>query len=191
MAPPDTNRSVVMRVMALAVRSTGDPRAMRTLVERAIADVDASVPPFRVKPMEDVLRESTARLWFMVTILTTTGTIALLLAAIGLYGVLSYLVNARAKEMSIRMAMGALPSTVAAFVTRQGVVMAGTGVVIGAAAFLILSRYIESIEAGLSRPALATMVAAPVALLCITVLASWVPARRAARADPARALSAD
>lgn len=190
-APADTNRSVVMRVIALAVRSSGDPRAMRTLVERAIADVDPSVPPFRVKPMSDVLRESTARLWFMVTILTTTGTIALLLAAIGLYGVLSYLVNARAKEMSIRMAMGALPSTVAAFVTRQGVVMAGSGVVIGATAFLILSRYIESIESGLSRPAIATIVAAPVALLCITVLASWVPARRAARADPARALSAD
>lgn len=189
--PPDSNRSVVMRVMALAVRSSGDPRAMRTLVEHAIADVDPSVPPFRVKPMADVLRESTARLWFMVTILTTTGTIALLLAAIGLYGVLSYLVNARAKEMSIRMAMGALPSTVAAFVTRQGVVMAGIGVVIGATAFLILSRYMESVESGLSRPALATIVAAPVALLCITVLASWAPARRAARADPARALSAD
>jgi len=178
-------------VMALAVRSSGDPRAMRTLVERAIADVDASVPPFRVKPMADVLRESTARLWFMVTILTTTGTIALLLAAIGLYGVLSYLVSARAKEMSIRMAMGALPSTVAAFVTRQGVAMAGTGVVIGAVTFLLLSRYIESVQSGLSRPAIATVVAAPVALLCITVLASWVPARRAARADPARALSAD
>ena len=188
---PDTNRSVVMRVMALAVRSSGDPRAMRTLVERAIADVDASVPPFRVKPMADVLRESTARLWFMVTILTTTGTIALLLAAIGLYGVLSYLVSSRAKEMSIRMAMGALPSTVAAFVTRQGVAMAGTGVVIGGVAFLLLSRYIESVQSGLSRPAIATVVAAPIALLCITVVASWVPARRAARADPARALSAD
>lgn len=188
---PDSNRSAVMRVMALAVRSSGDPRAMRSLVERALADVDASVPPFRVKPMADVLRESTARLWFMVTILTTTGTIALLLAAIGLYGVLSYLVNSRAKEMSIRMAMGALPATVAAFVTRQGVVMAGTGVVIGAAAFLLLARYIESVQSGLVRPAIATVVAAPIALLCITVLASWVPARRAARADPARALSAE
>ena len=188
---PDTNRSVVMRVLALAVKSSGDPRAMRTLVERAITDVDGSVPPFRVKPMTDVLRESTARLWFMVTILATTGTIALLLAAIGLYGVLSYLVNARAKEMSIRMAMGALPSTVAAFVTRQGMAMAGIGVVIGAAAFLVLARYIESVQSGLTGPAVATIVAAPIALICITTCASWVPARRAAHADPARALSAD
>lgn len=190
-APADSNRSVVTRVMALSVRSTGDPRAVRPLVEQAIAQVDPSVPPFRIKPMSEVLRDSTARLWFLVTILTTTGAIALLLAAIGLYGVLSYIVNARAKEMSIRIAMGALPSMVAAFVTRQGAALAGSGVAIGAGAFLILARYMRSIESGLSGPALATIVAAPLALLCITVLASWIPARRAARADPARALSAD
>ncbi|HEY7896460.1 MAG TPA: ADOP family duplicated permease [Gemmatimonadaceae bacterium] len=187
----DSNRSVVSRVLALTVRSNGDPRIVRPFVERAIADVDASVPPFRVKPMADVLRDSTARLWFMVTILTTTATIALLLAAIGLYGVLSYIVNSRAKEMSIRIAMGALPAKVAMFVTRQGAVLAGTGVVIGAVAFLILARYLESLVSGLSGPALATIVTAPIALVCITVVASWVPARRAARADPARALSAE
>lgn len=187
----DSNRSVVSRVLALTVRSRGDPRAIRPFVERALADVDAAVPPFRVKPMGEVLRDSTARLWFMVTILTTTATIALLLAAIGLYGVLSYIVNSRTKEMSIRIAMGAIPARVAMFVTRQGAALAGTGVVIGAVAFLLLSRYIESLVSGLSGPAVATIITAPIALVCITVLASWVPARRAARADPARALAAD
>ncbi|MGH7648507.1 MAG: FtsX-like permease family protein, partial [Gemmatimonadaceae bacterium] len=189
--PADSNRSVVSRVMALTVRSTGDPRAIRPFVERAIADVDRSVPPFRVKPMSDVLRDSTARLWFMVVILATTATIALLLAAIGLYGVLSFMVNARSKEMSIRMAMGALPSTVVRLVTRQGAVLTGIGVVAGAVVFLVLVRYLESAVSGLSGPAMATIVTAPVALLCVTVLASWVPARRAARADPVRALSSD
>jgi len=80
---------------------------------------------------------------------------------------------------------------VAAFVTRQGMAMAGIGVVIGAAAFLVLARYIESVQSGLTGPAVATIVAAPIALICITTCASWVPARRAAHADPARALSAD
>ena len=77
------------------------------------------------------------------------------------------------------------------FVTRQGAMLAGTGVVIGAVAFLLLARYIESLVSGLSGPALTTIVTAPLALVCITMLASWIPARRAARADPARALAAD
>jgi predicted permease len=190
-AASDPDRSAMPRVIALSVRSAGDPRAIRGPVERAIAEVDRSVPPFNAKLMTDVLRDSTVRLWFMLMLLTVTAIIALLLAALGLYGVLSFIVNARAREMSIRIAMGALPSTVAAFVTRQGAVLGGIGIVIGAAAFLVLSRYAQWVVAGLSRPGFYTVAAAPVVLLAVTVVASWVPARRASRADPARALSTD
>jgi ABC-type antimicrobial peptide transport system permease subunit len=141
--------------------------------------------------MTDVLHDSTARLWFMLALLTGTAVIALLLAATGLYGVLSFIVSARAREMSIRIAMGALPSTVAGLVTRQGAVLAGTGIVIGASAFFVVSRYAQWVVAGLSRPGFYTAATAPVVLLAVTVVASWVPARRASRADPARALSTD
>jgi putative ABC transport system permease protein len=190
-AASDPDRSAVARVIALSVRSAGDPRAIRGPVERAIAEVDRSVPPFNAKLMTDVLHDSTARLWFMLALLTGTAVIALLLAATGLYGVLSFIVSARAREMSIRIAMGALPSTVAGLVTRQGAVLAGTGIVIGASAFFVVSRYAQWVVAGLSRPAFYTAATAPVVLLAVTVVASWVPARRASRADPARALSTD
>jgi hypothetical protein len=190
-AASDPDRSAVARVIALSVRSAGDPRAIRGPVERAIAEVDRSVPPFNAKLMTDVLHDSTARLWFMLALLTGTAVIALLLAATGLYGVLSFIVSARAREMSIRIAMGALPSTVAGLVTRQGAVLAGTGIVIGASAFFVVSRYAQWVVAGLSRPGFYTAATAPVVLLAVTVVASWVPARRASRADPARALSTD
>lgn len=188
---PDSDRSAVTRTMALSVRSTGDPRAIRAAVERAISDVDRSVPPFNAKLMTDVLRDSTLRLRFMLVLLTGTAVIALVLAAMGLYGVLSFMVNTRAREMSIRIAMGALPGTVAALVARQGAGLAAIGIALGAGAFLVLSRYAESAVSGLAAPSLYTMATAPIVLFTVAVLAAGLPAHRASRADPARALSAD
>jgi predicted permease len=188
---PDTLNSAVTRTIGLVVRASGDPRALAQPVQRVIAELDRGLPTFGVGPMSDIAEKSTARLSFVMTIVGVTAAVALLLAAIGLYGVLAYIVSLRSREISVRLAMGALPGAVARLVTTQGAVLAGTGVVLGIAIFLATSRFLRAWVVGVGRPDPLTMLAVSAALLLIALSASWIPARRAARIDPARALSSD
>jgi ABC-type antimicrobial peptide transport system permease subunit len=126
-----------------------------------------------------------------MTIIGVTASVALLLAAIGLYGVLAYIVSLRSREISVRLAMGAMPGSVARLVTRQGAVLAGAGVVAGVAVFLASSRLLRAALAGVGRPDAVTVIAVTSVLMAIALAASWIPARRAARVDPARALSGE
>ncbi|MGH7622807.1 MAG: FtsX-like permease family protein, partial [Gemmatimonadaceae bacterium] len=190
-AVADTNRSFVARTFALVVRANGDPRALIAPVERAVADIDKSLPPFGVTAMSDLVEQSTARLSFVMTIIGVTACVAVALAAIGLYGVLAYLVSLRSREISVRLAMGAMPAGVARLVTRQGATLAGGGVAIGVVIFLATSRYLRSTIVGVGRPEPMTIVTVGVLLMLVAMLASWIPARRAARLDPARALSGE
>jgi putative ABC transport system permease protein len=189
--PDDSLNSFVGRTNAIVVRTTGDPHSLIQPVQRAIAEVDHSLPPFGIAVMSDNIEQSMTRLDFVMTLIGVTATIALLLAAIGLYGVLAYMVSLRARELSVRLAIGAMPSRVALLVTGQGAALATAGVVTGIVVFLATSRFLRSLLVGVSRPDVVTVLAVSVVLMTIAITASWIPARRASHIDPARALSGE
>lgn len=189
--PDDSLNSFVARTNAIVVRAVGDPHSLVQPVQRAIADVDRALPPFGIAVMSENVEQSMTRLNFVMTIIGVTATIALVLAAIGLYGVLAYMVSLRARELSVRLAIGAMPSRVAWLVTGQGAALAVAGVIAGIATFLGTSRFLRSMVNGVSSPDVVTVAAVTAVLLSIAIAASWIPARRASRIDPARALSGD
>ena len=177
--------------MALVARTSGDPAALTTPVQRVIRELDPTLPTFDVRPMRTVLRASTARLSFITVILGGAAVVTLLLGAIGLYGVMAYLVALRVKELSVRIALGAQPSSVAAMMTRQGLVLTAIGVAGGLAAFAMVARFLRSFLFGVAPNDPLALAGSSLTLVTIAALASWIPARRASRLDPAEALRAE
>lgn len=117
--------------------------------------------------------------------------VTLLLGAIGLYGVLTYLVTLRTRELGVRIALGAEPRAVARMITRQGLVLTAAGIGGGLVLFALLARFLKSFLFGVDAADPVTLGAAALALIGISALASWIPARRASRVDPAGALRAE
>ncbi len=187
----DSLYSYVYRTMALVVRTGGEPSAVTTEVQRAVRELDPTLPTFDVRPMSAVLGESTARLSFTLIILGGAAAVTLLLGGIGLYGVLAYLVTLRTRELGVRIALGALPGTVARMITRQGLVLSLVGIGCGLAIFALAARFLRSFLYGVSAADPLTLAAAVLTLLVVATLASWIPARRAARVDPATTLKAE
>jgi putative ABC transport system permease protein len=132
-----------------------------------------------------------ARLSFVMIILGAAAVVTLLLGAIGLYGVMAYLVTLRTKELGVRIALGAAPGRVAAMMTRQGVVLTVIGIAGGLAIFVSLARFLRSFLFEIAPTDPLTLVGATALLAVIATLASWIPARRAARVDPAVSLRAE
>jgi ABC-type antimicrobial peptide transport system permease subunit len=160
-------------------------------VQQVVRALDPTLPTFDVRPMEAVLRASTAQLTFTIAILGAAAVVTLLLGAIGLYGVLTYLVTLRTRELGVRIALGAEPSAVARMITRQGLVLTGVGIGGGLVLFALVARFLKSFLFGVDAADPVTLGAAALALIGISALASWIPARRAARVDPAGALRAE
>jgi predicted permease len=177
--------------MALVVKTAGDPAAITTSVQRLIRELDPTLPTFDVRPMSTVLRASVARLSFITVILGAAAVVTLLLGAIGLYGVMAYLVALRVKELSVRIALGAQPSAVAAMMTRHGLVLSAAGVVVGLVGFALVARFLRSFLYGVAPHDPLALSAASLTLIAIAALATWIPARRASRVDPAEALRAE
>jgi len=177
--------------MGLVVKTTGDPSAITTSVQRLVRELDPTLPTFDVRPMRAVLRASTARLSFITVILGGAAVVTLLLGAIGLYGVMAYLVALRVKELSVRIALGAQPSAVAAMMTRHGLALSAIGVVAGLAGFATVARFLRSFLYGVAPRDPLALTAASLTLIAIAALATWIPARRASRVDPADALRAE
>ncbi|HEV8197755.1 MAG TPA: FtsX-like permease family protein, partial [Gemmatimonadales bacterium] len=190
-ASKDTMYGLLQRTMALVLKTQGDPTTITRQVQQVVRGLDPTLPTFDVRPMEGVLRASTARLSFTISILGAAAAVTLLLGAIGLYGVLTYLVTLRTRELGVRIALGAAPSSVARMITRQGLVLTGAGIGGGLVLFLLLARFLKSFLFGVSTVDPLTLGAAALALIGISALASWIPARRAARVDPAGALRAE
>lgn len=190
-AERDTALSSIMRTMALVVRTSGDPAAITPAIRAAMRELDPSLPLFDVKTMASALDASTARLQFTVFILGAAAAITLALGAIGLYGVMAYVVTLRRREMGVRIALGAQPRAVAAMMTRQGLALTGFGIAAGLALFALVARFLSSFLYGVTPLDPVTLVAASALLAAVAALASWIPARRAARADPSEALRAE
>jgi putative ABC transport system permease protein len=180
------------RQLFFVLRTEGDPAAVMPSVSRAIASIDPTLPTFQVRTMDDILWEAVARPRFLTLLLTAFAIMALLLAAIGIYGVMSHTVAQRTHEIGVRVALGAQPATVRRMVLRQGAVLAAIGVVVGAGIAVtveqLLAKSLGDVVYGTrtTHPILLAGVIA--AVLLASLLATWVPALRATRVEPTVAL---
>jgi putative ABC transport system permease protein len=156
-----------------------------------VRELDPTLPTFDVRPMTAVVSAATAQLSLVIIILGAAAAVTLILGAVGLYGVLAYVVTLRRRELGIRIALGASPRAVAAATARYGIALTGIGIVVGLAIFALVARFLRASLFGVTASDPFTLGGAALVLLAIASLASWVPARRAARVDPAEALRAE
>ncbi|HEU5208579.1 MAG TPA: ABC transporter permease [Longimicrobiales bacterium] len=177
--------------MTLVLRTTGDPAALAPAARAAVQRAEPNVPITTARTMAAVIRESMADTAFTTTILMIAAVVALLLGAIGLYGVIGYVVTQRTQEIGVRIAIGARPEQVRTMVLREGLVLALIGIVIGTAAAAALTRGLERVLYEVNRLDPLTFVVVPLVLLLTSALAAWVPARRAAAIAPLEALRSE
>jgi len=168
----------------LAVRTAVDPLSMLPAIRREIRAVDSDQPITNTGTMEEILDREIFQRRLQMLILACFAGCALVLAAIGIYGVLSYLVNWRTREIGVRMALGAGRSEILASVVGQGLALAACGVAIGLAAALALTRLMSHLLFGVTATDLTTFTGVPILFLAIGLLASYIPARRATLVDP-------
>jgi putative ABC transport system permease protein len=170
------------------VRTHGDPHQYSSAITEQLRQASGGFPVARVRPMTQVVANSTAREDFNMLLLTTFGASALILAAIGIYGLMAYSVQQRTQEMGIRMALGADRSRIRSLVVWHGMRLAIVGVVIGIGAAFGLTRFIASFLFGVKTWDPFVFVTVPVVLSLVALLAVWMPATRASRLDPQQAL---
>jgi predicted permease len=170
------------------VRTHGDPHQYSSAITEQLRQASGGFPVARVRPMTQVVANSTAREDFNMLLLTTFGASALILAAIGIYGLMAYSVQQRTQEMGIRMALGADRSRIRSLVVWHGMRLAIAGVVIGIGAAFGLTRFIASFLFGVKTWDPFVFVTVPVVLSLVALLAVWMPATRASRLDPQQAL---
>jgi putative ABC transport system permease protein len=179
------------RSMNVVLRTSVRPETVTAQVRRTVAELDPTLPLAGLRTMDEVLAGARARPRFLTTLLGAFAGVALLLAAVGTYGVMSYAVAQRAREMGIRMALGAEASTVRALVLRRGVAVALVGLVAGLAGAWWLTGLLESLLFGVAARDPMTFAAVPLLLLAVAVAASWIPAHRATRVNPVEVLRED
>jgi putative ABC transport system permease protein len=172
------------------IRTAGDPASFVPLLRNAVRAQDASLALDAVMTMEDRLMDELARPRLYALLLGGFAAFASLIAAVGLFGVLAYSVAQRSREIGIRTALGARPLDVARLVVSQGLVITIAGLVAGVWASMALTRAMSSLLFGVTPRDPATFVAVPAALLVVSAIACFVPARRAARVDPLQVLRA-
>ncbi len=175
-------------VTTLVARTQGDPAALAGAVRQAIRDIDPNQPIRSIAPLRDVMAESLARDRFFTVVFVVFGGLALVLAAIGVYGVLAYSVGQRTQEIGVRMAMGARGTDILRMVLHGGMRLVLAGVGLGAGVALLFTRVLSSQLYGVSATDPVTFIAAPAGLVVVALVACYVPARRAVRIQPVTAL---
>jgi putative ABC transport system permease protein len=178
----------VDHVMSLVVRARGDAAALTPAIRRAIWSVDKDQPIVRIATMDALVERSVSDRRFALVLFEAFGVAALILAATGIYGVLSGGVTERMREIGVRSALGASPGDIVGLVVRQGMTLAGLGVLIGLCGAFVASRAIAALLFGVSRLDPATYAAVVAMLLTVSAIACWAPAWRAVRVDPSIAL---
>jgi predicted permease len=180
--------------LGLVVRTSGDPMAAVGAVRAAVASVNADLPLANINSMDKLLEQTTGPRRFAMLLLAGFAGLAMLLASIGLYGVMSYIVTQRSRELGVRVALGASADDVLRLVLDQGLRLALAGVGIGLVAAFLLTRVANVMRRLLFEVKAydpVTFVVVPLLLIAVAVLASWLPARRATRVDPMEALRAE
>jgi predicted permease len=188
---PRAREGDAARGMTLVLRVAGEPMRLVNPIRAEVRALDPRLPVANVRLMTDVVDASMATPRLTGTLLTIFAGLALVLAAVGVAGVLAYLVSRRRREIGIRMALGASRANVLGLIVRRGVLYAGAGIAAGIAAALFLTRLMEGLLFGVAPRDPLTFVAVSAILLVIAVVASLIPALRAARVDPLEALRAE
>jgi putative ABC transport system permease protein len=170
--------------MALVVRTEGDPERLAAPVVAAIRGADPDQPVYDVRTLEEVVDRSVSQQWLTTTLLLLFACLALALASVGVYGLVSYSVGRRLREIGIRMALGAHRRDVTRMILRQGASITVLGGVLGVAGALLLSRWLGTLVYGVSVRDTLSFSTASVVLVLVGLAASYLPARRAARLDP-------
>ena len=183
------NRSFAQRNLGYVLRTdrTGSPTLLKE-IQQAVWSVNGNLPVASVRTLDAIRAGSMAQTSFALVMLAIAAAVALLLGVVGIYGVIAYVAQQRTKEIGIRMALGAASSDVSALFVRHGALLAGLGIVCGIVAAALLTRAMSALLFGVTAHDPLTYVAVALALGGTAVLASYLPARRAARVDPAEAL---
>jgi len=179
------------RALYVTVKAAGEPAALAAAIKREIRALDPELPIYRLRRMGQWVEQSLARQRFAMLLLSLFALLAFTLAAIGIYGVVSYLVGQGTREIGIRIALGATQASVLKLVMRQGLLVALAGAGAGLAVALALGRFLQSLLFGIRAYDPPTFAGVAAALLVVALLASYLPARRAARTDPMASLRAE
>ena len=174
--------------MHLIIRSVGDQPSLALAVRARIATIDKEQPVTNVRSMQQYLANSIAQTRLTMLLLGILSIAALVVAAVGLYGLIAYSVTQRTQELGIRLALGAEPGDIVRLVMRQGLLAALAGVLIGTAGSLLLTRLMDTLLYGVSATDVSTFAVSAVVFVTIAAVASYLPARRAARLDPSDTL---
>jgi putative ABC transport system permease protein len=177
-----------VRLADVAVRASGNPRQLVNAVQNQVWTLDKDQPVTDVRTLEEIVDASVAQRRFQTMLLVVFAGVAVVLAMIGIFGVLSYAVNQRTSELGLRMALGAAPRSIVALVLRQAGTLTAAGVALGLAGAFGLTRFVESLLFGVQRTDWTTYVAAVALLSTVAVAAALIPARRGSKVDPIVAL---
>jgi putative ABC transport system permease protein len=187
---PDRVTELNSRIAPLwwIVRTRMEPHTLTAAVTKAIREATGGLPVAHIRSMDEIVMLTTSRERFNMLLLTVFGTSALLMAAIGIYGVMAYSVQQRTLELGVRMALGAPASNIRNMVIHQGMLLAGIGLVIGIGGALLLTKFLTGFLFGVKTWDPTAFVLTPILLCAVALVAVWVPARKATRIDPMTAL---
>jgi len=192
-APPRVYESIlqypnIRLAVFLRTRSSVDVKATSEALTATVRGIDPEIPVFAVRTMADLMSASMARRQFSLFLMSVFAVSALLLAALGVYGVMAFVVGQRAQEFGIRMALGAIPRNILGLAFRPGFILAAIGTIVGLGASIVVTRLMSSLLFGVSASDPMTFAAVPVLLGLVTMAACFIPARRATRVSPMQAL---
>ncbi|HVF89035.1 MAG TPA: FtsX-like permease family protein, partial [Blastocatellia bacterium] len=187
--PYNQSRSAAMiRNMSLIVRAGSDPATMASAIRQEVMAVDPNQPVYNVQTMEKVISESFSDRRLNMMLLSIFAGVALILAMVGIYSVMSYTVAQATREIGIRMALGARAVDVLKLIVGRGLGLALVGVILGVAGAFALTRFLSSLLFGVTSTDPLTFIVVSGLLLLVAIVSSYLPARRATRVDPMRAL---
>jgi putative ABC transport system permease protein len=191
--PPRVYQSILQNpgirlAVFLRTRSDADVKATKEALTATVHSIDPEIPVFDVRTMAELMSASMARRQFSLFLMSAFAVVALLLAALGIYGVMAFVVGQRAQEFGIRLALGAKPRDILGLAFRPGLMLTATGTIVGLGASIVVTRLMASLLFGVSASDPMTFAVVPVLLGIVTLAACFVPARRATRVSPMEVL---